>query len=118
MSGIAKDRLDPFLPQSKADIDKANQMLGEVQENFNRAVLEARRNRLHVDPATLFNGDFWSGTTAFKLGLVDGLGNLMDVMDKEFQATHYRDYSPSASLFNRVASTFGTSIASFLKHLS
>jgi len=117
MSGAAKDRLDPFLPQNKADIDKANQMLGEVQENFNNAVLAARRNKLHVDSATLFNGDFWSGTAALKLGLVDHLGNLLDVMDKEFKVSHYRDYTPSSSILSRVASTFGTSVAGFLKGL-
>ncbi|HSW70410.1 MAG TPA: S49 family peptidase [Gammaproteobacteria bacterium] len=118
MSGIAKDRLDPFLPQNKDDVDKANQMLGEVQENFNQAVLEARRGRLHADPATLFNGDFWSGTTALKLGLVDGLGNLIDVMDREFKVAHYRNYTPSGSFFNKVAGSFGTSLASFIKTLA
>src|SRR5579872_5652442 len=97
MSGIAKDRLDPFLPQNPNDVAKANQILGEVQENFNKAVLDARRGKLHADPATLFNGDFWSGTTALKMGLVDGLGNLLEVMDREFKVSHYRDYTPSSS---------------------
>lgn len=117
MSGIAKDRLDPFLPQNKSDIDKANQMLSEVQANFNNAVLEARRSKLHVDPATIFNGDFWSGTAALKLGLVDGLGNLMDVMDQEFKVSHYRDYTPSSSIINKMAGSFGTSLATFFKTL-
>jgi protease-4 len=117
MSGVAKDRLDPFLPQSKSDIEKANQMLSEVQENFNNAVLAARANKLHVDPAILFNGDFWSGATALKMGLVDGLGNLIDVMDQEFKVSHYRDYTPSNSFINKMAGTFGTSLASFLKML-
>lgn len=103
MSGSAKDRLDPFLPQSKTDLDKANQMLSEVQANFNAVVLEARRNKLRADPETLFNGDFWPGSTALKLGLVDGLGNLMDVTEKEFKVSRYRDFTPSASIFNRVA---------------
>lgn len=117
MSGAAKDRLDPFLPQTPADIEKANQLLGEVQENFNRAVLEARKGKLHVDPATLFNGDFWSGTTALKYGLVDGLGNLMDVMDTEFKVSRYHDYTPSASILNRVAGSLGTSLGALVKML-
>jgi len=117
MSGDAKDRMDPFLPQNKSDIDKANQMLSEVQENFNRSVLNARGNKLHADPATLFNGDFWSGTTALKLGLVDGLGNLMDVMDKEYKVSHYRDYTPSPNFLNKVTGSLGTSLATFVNKL-
>ncbi len=117
MSGVAKDRLDPFMPQNKSDLEKANQMLGEVQQNFNNAVLAARRGKLHADPATLFNGDFWSGTTALKLGLVDGLGNLMDVMDQEFKVSHYRDYTPSSSLINKMAGSLGTSLGHFIQML-
>lgn len=117
MSGNAKDRLDPFLPETANDQEKAKQMLSDVQANFTHAVLAARRNRLHGDPALLFNGDFWSGTKALELGLVDGLGNLMEVTDKEFKATRYRDYSPSSSLFNRVASSLGTSLGTFLRML-
>ena len=117
MSGVAKDRMDPFLPQNKADIEKANQILGEVQTNFNNAVLAARRGKLHADPATLFNGDFWSGTTALKLGLVDGLGNLMDVMEQEFKVSHFHDYTPSSSFINKMAGSLGTSVGSFIKSL-
>ncbi len=117
MSGSAKDRLDPFAPQTKSDTDKANETLGEVQTNFNNAVLAARKGKLHADPATLFNGDFWIGTTALKLGLVDGLGNLMDTMDQEFKVSHYRDYTPSSSFLNKMAGSLGTSVGSLLKSL-
>lgn len=118
MSGKAKDRLDPFLPQTKADLEKANQLLSEVQENFNRVVLKARRYKLHVDPATLFNGDFWPGSVALRLGLVDSLGNLMDVLEKEFNASRYRDYTPSVSIFNRVAGSLGTTLGMFIKAMT
>jgi len=117
MSGSAKDRMDPFLPASPADVEKANQLLSEVQANFNRVVLDARRNKLHADPATLFNGDFWSGSAAVKLGLVDGLGNMLDVLDKEFQVSRYHDYSPSSSLFNRMAGSLGYSLGAVFKAL-
>ncbi|HSW71622.1 MAG TPA: S49 family peptidase [Gammaproteobacteria bacterium] len=117
MSGAAKDRLDPFLPQNSSDTEKAKEMLGEVQENFNNAVLTARKGKLHADPATLFNGDFWTGTTALKYGLVDGLGNLMDVMDREFKVDRYYDYTPSGSFFNKVAGSLGTSVGEFVRKL-
>lgn len=118
MSGDAKDRLDPFLPQSKSDQEKAAQMLAQVQENFNRAVLEARGAKLHVDPNSIFNGDFWSGTEALKIGLVDALGNLPDVMEKEFKVSKYKDYTPSGSIFNKVAGSMGSSIGGLLRRLA
>src|SRR3990167_5734987 len=69
-SGADKDRLDPFLPQSPQDMQKIQQVINEVHNNFNQAVLEGRKGKLRADPATLFTGDFWSGQTALKLGLV------------------------------------------------
>ncbi len=99
IAGNDKDRLDPFLPQSPADLQKVREVMSEVHNNFAQAVLEGRKGKLHADPAMLFTGDFWSGQTALKLGLVDGLGNLMDTMDKEFQTTQYREYGGSSNLF-------------------
>jgi protease-4 len=73
-------------------------------------VLEGRKGKLHGDPKELFSGDFWTGQTALKLGLVDALGNLSDAMQAEFQVTHVKDYSegknPLRSLMNRLGMTF------------
>ncbi len=98
VDGDQKDRLDPFLPQTADDLKKVHQVMGEVHQNFENAVLEGRKGKLHADPATLFTGDFWSGQAALKLGLVDGLGNLMDVSEKEFKTTRFKQYGESNSL--------------------
>ena len=98
-AGTDKDRLDPFLPQSQSDLQKINEVMSEVHENFAQAVLEGRKGKLHADPKTLFTGDFWSGQTALKLGLVDGLGNLLDTMNKEFKTTTYKEYGGSSNFF-------------------
>ena len=95
VDGDQKDRLDPFLPQTPDDLKKIHQVMGEVHENFAAAVLEGRKGRLHADSATLFTGDFWSGQSALKLGLVDGVGNLMDVSEKEFKTTRFKQYGDS-----------------------
>lgn len=97
--GNDKDRLDPFLPQSPADLAKIQQVMGEVHDNFAKAVLEGRKGKLQGDPNKLFTGDFWTGQTALKLGLVDGLGNLIDVMDKEFKTTEYKEYGNGSNIF-------------------
>lgn len=98
-AGTDKDRLDPFLPQNAQDLKKIQDVMAEVHANFFQAVLEGRKGRLRADPSILFTGDFWSGQTALKLGLVDNLGNLMDAMEKEFGTTKYKEYGGSANFF-------------------
>lgn len=109
-SGVDKDRLDPFLPQSKADLDKIRQVIGEVHSNFNQVVMQGRQKKLHADPGELFSGDFWAGSTALKLGLVDGLGNLNDVLRDEFKVSRYKDYSQSGSVLKSLAGQLGASL--------
>lgn len=106
-SGVNKDRLDPFLPQNKEDIEKIKTVISEIHDNFNQVVLDGRKGKLHASPSELFTGDFWSGQTALKLGLVDGLGNLTDVLRKEFNVSSYKDYSVSEGILKSVADQFG-----------
>lgn len=97
VSGDNKDRLDPFLPQNPDDLNKVKSVMEEVHQNFVQAVLQGRKGKLKNGNINLFNGDFWSGQTALKLGLVDGVGNLMDVMDNEFHATNYIEYGDATT---------------------
>ena len=92
-AGNNKDRLDPFLPQNPEDLKKIQQVMDEVHQNFVNAVLAGRKDKLHADPSILFSGDFWSGQTALKLGLVDGLGNLTDVLNKEFDSSQVKEFN-------------------------
>lgn len=115
-SGVDKDRLDPFLPQSKADLDKIRQVIGEVHSNFNQVVMQGRQKKLRADPSELFSGDFWAGSTALKLGLVDGLGNLADVLRDEFKVSRYKDYSQSGSVLKSLAGQFGASLSMALSN--
>lgn len=107
-AGTDKDRLDPFLPQKPDDLKKIQQVTAEVHQNFAQAVMEGRKGKLHADPSVLFTGDFWTGQTALKLGLVDGLGNLMEVMNKEFKTTRYREYSGGSSLLRALSGQLGS----------
>lgn len=106
-AGDNKDRLDPYLPINKNDVDKVQTVLAEVHANFNHAVMEGRKGKLHGDPKTLFSGDFWGGQTALKLGLVDALGNLSDAMEKEFNVTKVKDYSESKNPLHSFISQLG-----------
>lgn len=113
-SGANKDRLDPFLPQNQQDIEKIQAVIKEVHDNFNQVVLKGRAGKLHASAEELFTGDFWSGQTALKLGLVDGLGNLSEIMRDEFHVSRYRDYSVGQGFLKSFTNQFGMAISAAL----
>lgn len=92
-AGKNKDRLDPFTPVTAADKAKIRLLLDDVHKNFIEDVLQGRRGKLHGNPAELFSGDFWDGSRAVQLGIVDGTSNLWTLMQTQFGVTHYRDYT-------------------------
>jgi protease-4 len=110
-AGGNKDRLDPFKPENPVDVAKIKAVIDEVHKSFIQAVMNGRKGKLVGDENELFSGDFWSGEGALKLGLVDGLGNLSDVLEKEFDVAHYRDYSLSNNLLKSLASQLGASLS-------
>ncbi|MCD8525292.1 MAG: S49 family peptidase [Gammaproteobacteria bacterium] len=97
-AGDHKDRLDPFTPASDADKQKMMSILDEAHEHFIAIVTNARGSRLKGDPSVLFSGDFWLGSQAVKLGLVDGLGNQSDLVPHIFHVHQYVDYSEEPSI--------------------
>ena len=115
--GNDKDRLDPFLPQNPEDLKKIQTVMGEVHNNFAQAVLNGRKGKLQGNPEELFSGDFWSGQTALKLGLVDGLGNLMDVMEKEFKTDNVREFGNMPSFLRMFGGQVGSTFDSVFNRL-
>lgn len=109
-SGDNKDRLDPFLPAKPEDVAKIQSVINEVHDYFNQIVLMGRKGKLHGDDKELFSGDFWTGQTALKLGLVDALGNLSDAMQNEFKVTKFRDFSGSGSILKSLVNQVGSSL--------
>ncbi len=97
-AGKNKDRLDPFKPLNSADTTKVHQVLNEVHQHFIDDVLQGRGQRLKGTQEALFSGDFWTGSTAVKLGIADGTGNQWEILKKEFHANHYKNYSTKPSL--------------------
>lgn len=109
IAGNDKDRLDPFLPQTPEDQAKIHDVMSEVHQNFVNAVIEGRKGKLHGDPKALFNGDFWSGQSALRLGLVDGLGNMMDVMEREFHTTQFKEYGTGSNFLKMLSGQLSSS---------
>lgn len=82
-AGKSKSTLDPFRPEKPADVKKLNAILTQIHESFIARVKQRRGSKL-VDKPSLFTGEFWVGTQAVDLGLVDGIGHLVPTMKARF----------------------------------
>lgn len=96
-AGTNKARLDPFSPLKPEDVTKVNVLMEEIHQDFIADVVQGRGDRLKGDRQELFSGDFWTGSSAVKLGLADGTQNLWEVLKNEFNVQYYRDYTNKSS---------------------
>ena len=106
-SGENKSQLDPFQAENPEDVARIKAIGAEMHGVFIDHVKAARGSRLSDDPA-LFTGQFWTGTRAEALGLIDGIGHLVPAMKREFgDKVRFSVYGPRRSLLRR----FGASLA-------
>ena len=82
-AGKNKSILDPFKPEKKADIDHLKKLQLEIHNSFIEQVKSSRARHLQED-SNMFTGAFWTGSKAKELGLIDGLGNMHEVLAKKF----------------------------------
>ncbi|RME16232.1 MAG: S49 family peptidase [Alphaproteobacteria bacterium] len=105
-AGEAKSQLDPFKPENPDDVARIKAIGADIHEAFIAHVKEARGARLS-DDRRLFTGEFWTGTRAVELGLVDGIGHLNDVLRARYgDKVRLSVHGPRRSLFRR----FGASL--------
>ena len=84
-AGKNKSTLDPFVEEKKEDIDRLKKIQLELHSDFIKVVEDSRSNKLKKDgKPELFTGEFWSGSTAKKLGLIDDIGNAEDIIREKF----------------------------------
>lgn len=83
-AGERKAMLDPFLPEDTEDVKRLKAFQEEVHESFREMVKERRGDALNAEEKEVFSGDFWPGTKAVEMGLVDELGEMREVLRKEF----------------------------------
>lgn len=100
-AGENKSRLDPFSPEKPEDVEWLEKMHAQLHELFVGWVKERRGDRLATD-ADLFNGDVWLGEKAKGLGLVDGVGNLREVVEERFPGAEIRVAEPKKPLLARL----------------
>ena len=83
-SGDKKAMLDPFLEEDPKDVQRLKALQKEIHESFKENVRQRRGERLKASERTLFSGEFWTGRKGLELGLVDGLGELRQIMRERY----------------------------------
>jgi serine protease SohB len=83
-SGDHKAMLDPFLPEKPDDVERLKALQREIHEFFIGLVKESRGAKLSGSEPDLFSGEYWIGSRALALGLVDRIGDLRGVLRERF----------------------------------
>ena len=84
-AGKNKSTLDPFVDEKEEDIKRLKDIQLELHADFIK-VVETSRGKKLKDPEknNIFTGEFWTGASALKLGLIDGIGNADQILKKKF----------------------------------
>ena len=83
-AGKNKSSLDPFQEEKIEDIERLKKIQLDLHKDFIQVVEESRGSKLKKNGIELFSGEFWAGSKAKDLGLVDGLGNANAILKKKF----------------------------------
>ena len=83
-AGENKSTLDPFVEEKQEDIERLKKIQLDLHSDFIKVVEDSRSKKLKKDKADLFTGEFWSGSKAKELGLIDGLGNADEILKEKF----------------------------------
>jgi signal peptide peptidase SppA len=82
--GENKAILDPFRPERPEDVERLKALQLDVHEEFKTLVRTRRAGRLDEGNSDLFTGAFWSGRRALELGLIDGIGNMHQILKERY----------------------------------
>lgn len=82
-AGKSKSMLDPFQPEKPADIKRLKGMLEHIHTTFKAQVMKRRVGKL-PEGKDLFTGEIWVGKSAQDVGLIDGIGHLVPVMQQRY----------------------------------
>ena len=83
-AGKNKSTLDPFLEEKNEDIERLKRIQLDLHQDFIDVVEKSRGTKLNKSEVELFSGEFWSGSKAKNLGLIDGIGNVNEILKEKF----------------------------------
>lgn len=79
-SGEGKIELDEHMPLRKSDIEAIQKKLAKAHQHFIDDVRSLRKGRIQGSDKKVMNGRSWLAEDAMERGLIDGVGDMMDVM--------------------------------------
>tara|TARA_B110001452_G_scaffold177853_1_gene149218 strand:+ start:79 stop:885 length:807 start_codon:yes stop_codon:yes gene_type:complete len=83
-AGKNKSTLDPFLEEKKEDIERLKNIQLDLHKDFINVVEKSRGTKLKKSEIELFSGEFWSGSKAKDLGLIDEVGDANQILREKF----------------------------------
>ncbi|MGH3756550.1 S49 family peptidase [Actinophytocola sp.] len=100
-AGAHKVRLDPFRPEKDEDVEWLKGLQTQLHDQFVDWVKDRRGDRLNSED-DLFTGEVWTGARAAGLGLVDGIGNLRQVIAERYPQAEISVAEPKRPLLARL----------------
>ena len=113
-TGPNKGMLDPFEDEDPKHVERLKNLQEEIFTLFREWVLSRRGSKLKGTHEELFSGAFWTGVTAKELGLIDGLGELREIMQERFgEDVVFKNYASKTGILAKLGvgsgSVFGDS---------
>lgn len=109
-AGENKARMSPFSKLRDSDVKKAHSILDDIHGQFIEYVTTGRGDRLKTETEGLFSGDFWLGSKAIEMGLIDKFGGVRIALDDEFDTQRVSNYTPQLPWHQRIGGQLGASI--------
>jgi len=109
-AGRNKAFLDPFSPMTDEARDKWQAVLDETHQQFINAVKEGRGDRLTITD-DVFSGMVFTGSQAQKIGLIDGLSSVNELLNSRFPDATPVFYEVKQDSWRELAKEFGVEMA-------
>ena len=109
-AGRNKAFLDPFSPMTEEAKTKWQAVLDETHQQFINAVKDGRGDRLVITD-DVFSGMVFTGSQAIKIGLIDGLASVTDVLNMRFPDAEPVIFEPKQDTWKELAKEFGVELA-------
>ena len=72
------------MKKKKEDIERLKSIQLDLHKDFINVVEKSRGSKLKKSDAELFSGEFWSGSKAKDLGLIDEIGDANQILREKF----------------------------------
>lgn len=99
-AGKSKSTNDPFRAENPEDVKRLKGLLEQMHGVFKEHIISRRGDKLADQD--LFTGEYWMGSAALELGLIDGIGHLMPKMREQYgEKVVFVPYGQKKTIFRR-----------------